>query len=239
MIISIIITVLMILLAIPVILALMILFIPFFYASNGSYYDEEGGLTARIYWLFGLVRLNFSLMSHWMHGFEIRLFGFIHKDLNAEGKKNNKLVKEKDHHNKDRKDSQKGKKGGFSLNMLPEIFKSAGKLLGRYKPKVLAIDATIGFEDAYYTGIMCAVLSTLSPLLASYREIRIRPDFKDEIVEGCYEIQGRITVFHIVYEVLRVYFSKPFREQRRLRKKHRVINADKGVRINNNQVEVM
>ncbi|GEM_PF-499004 len=238
MIFSVFVTILLSLIVILVVLVLMILFIPFAYASRGSYYDEEGDLEARVDWLFGLVRLKYSLMSHQIHALEIRLFGFIRKGLNPEGKKDKKTGDEKAHHKKI-KDVEEEKKGGFSLHMLPEILKSTQKLIGKYKPKVFAIDATIGFEDAYHTGLLCAGLSSLTPLLESYRDIRVQPDFVNEVIEGCYELQGRITVFYIIYEALRLYFSKPFREQRRYRKTHRVINADKGVRLNNNQVEVM
>lgn len=189
------------------VLALMLLFIPFIYLSYGSANNANGGATAELKWLFSAVGMKLAFRTGLPFIYELRI-GFLHfrpnfhrgKEKVGEGS----IDKEK-----------KREKGRFTKEKLMIVLKSIKRILKRYKPRRLMIDAIIGFDDAYYTGLMCAGLSSLSPLISSAgSEVRIIPEFNEAVFEGCYKTEGRVVVFFIAWEGLRIFFSKPFRINR-------------------------
>ena len=200
--------ILLILLYSVIALALMVLFIPFSYASYGSYYEGDGRVTVKLDWIFRAIGLRFSYQFDEGQEFELRV-GFLHKKLNFLTKPSNKVKELEDISNK--KDKKK-KSSRFTKEKLVVILKSLKKILMRYKPRRLIIDALIGFEDSYYTGLMCAGLSAISPLVnRTGNDVRVIPQFNDTVYEGRYETEGRVVVFFLAWEALKIYFSKAFR----------------------------
>ena len=188
------------------ILAVMLLFIPFSYLSYGSLDNDQGDATAEFKWLFNAIDMRMLFRLGKAFECDLRI-GFLHfrPDFHrwkAKPKKEASLVEKK----------KRKRKGRFTKDKLIIVLKSLKRILMRYKPRKLMIDATIGFDDAYYTGLMCAGLSSISPLVnLTGSEVRIVPEYNDALFEGCYEAEGRVVVFFLAWEALKIYFSKPFR----------------------------
>lgn len=195
-------------------LVLMLLFIPVTYYSKGDIQEGAGGAVASVGWLFGAVGVRYRIDTALKQHFEIRLFNLIGFRMKSPSRKLAEAGDDDEDPLK-KKQEDKKKKGKFTLEKLKTVLKSVERILKRYKPRKLYINATIGFDDAYYTGLMCAGLSALSPVVSSFgKDIRVSPDFNDEIFSGRYYLHGRAVIFFLVWEALRVFFSKSFRKSK-------------------------
>ena len=89
------------------------------------------------------------------------------------------------------------------------------RALGRVMPQRVRLDARIGFDDPADTGTLCAVLG---PLQALFRgdpvryDIRIVPVFEEAALLGSLDMKGRIHLWFIVWEGLKLAISRPFRQ---------------------------
>ena len=63
-----------------------------------------------------------------------------------------------------------------------KVKKEAGKLLKRWKPKVIKGEVQFGFEDPYHTGQALAGLSMIYPFIGDH--LLVEPDFERRILKG-------------------------------------------------------
>ncbi|MCX7774466.1 MAG: DUF2953 domain-containing protein [Clostridia bacterium] len=191
-------------------LILVLLFVPIDYESQGFLYEEDMGVTASVGWLFGGLEVRFSKGRGTPQSFEMRILGCLKKNLNTMPT----VRSEKKKNDQEKKKSKKAKKtkAPFTKEKLMAILKSVKRILKAYKPRYFSLDTTVGFDDAYHTGLLCAGIETLKPVLDKLGEVRIKPVFDDEIFEGRYDVAGRMMLGIIALEGLRIIFSKPFRK---------------------------
>ncbi len=89
------------------------------------------------------------------------------------------------------------------------------RAVARVMPERILLDVRIGFDDPGDTGTLCAVLG---PLHALFRgdpvryDIRIVPVFEGATLLGALDIKGRIHLWFIVWEALKLAISRPFRQ---------------------------
>ena len=83
------------------------------------------------------------------------------------------------------------------------------KVLKSIRPRKLKVDAIIGTGSPDTTGYLMAIAGMLYPYFGS--SVNIVPDFEKTIFEGQIFIKGRITVFVIVLQALKLLLDKELR----------------------------
>lgn len=205
--------VLLCLMALLLLLLLLVIFVPFKYHSEGMYLDGQGSVVAMIWWLFGAVGIRYHMDNSFKHKFEIRLFWIIPLRIKTSSKKEEKKSEDK----KEKSDKKKKKsKNRLRLESIKVITKSAKRIIRSFMPKRFRLNAVIGFDDAYHTGIMCVFIPVLEILNASDNSsIDIIPIFGEEKYEGSYEIEGKVVVLIVLIEVVKVFMSGAFKKRKR------------------------
>ena len=77
-----------------------------------------------------------------------------------------------------------------------KVKKEAGKLLKRWKPKVIKGEVQFGFEDPYHTGQALAGLSMIYPLIGGH--LLVEPDFERRILKGKVRVRGGFRMMPLV-----------------------------------------
>ena len=77
-----------------------------------------------------------------------------------------------------------------------KVKKEAGKLLKRWKPKVIKGEVQFGFEDPYHTGQALAGLSMIYPFIGDY--LLVEPDFERRILKGKVRVRGGFRMMPLV-----------------------------------------
>ncbi len=79
------------------------------------------------------------------------------------------------------------------------------KVLKSIRPKVLRADLTVGTGEPDTTGYVLAVAGVLYPLMGDH--VNITPDFEEKILEGNVFVKGKVTIFTLLYQGVRIYFD--------------------------------
>lgn len=95
--------------------------------------------------------------------------------------------------------------------------KQLGRLLKHLKPLKFQTYMHIGLSDPATLGQILSVHGMLYPLIG--KNVRIVPDFENEVLEGNIFIKGRITVFVLLRTAWILYFDKNIKYLIRLLKK--------------------
>ena len=202
-----------ILLIVGILLAAIIL-LPYHYQISGKKYAElEIDGTGSISWLFGGIKLIFSLSSTQNKELSIVVMG-ITKKLDIQEKEQKKSGQADSKHPKDTKSAKSKKKSNFGTYFKKDIIEKAFslvlKILKHCSPQTLSIHARIGFYDPIYTGFVCALNSQLCVWINKY-DISIQPVFDEEVIEGRFSIGGRIWLPYLILVVIGFLLSKPIR----------------------------
>ena len=93
-------------------------------------------------------------------------------------------------------------------NAVSVIFRRLRKILDKSLPKKITGDLTIGFEDPYYTGKALSGMAIFYPL---FKDMDITPVFDKEELHGNAIFEGKITLFHVLWNLAFIWFNKDFR----------------------------
>ncbi len=80
------------------------------------------------------------------------------------------------------------------------------KILKSIRPREFAVNGRFGFATPDTTGKVYGIYATVVPMLNDH--ILLEPDFEQQIIEGKASLKGRITLFVIVVNALRIVFDK-------------------------------
>ncbi|MBQ7776501.1 MAG: hypothetical protein IJ379_11340 [Lachnospiraceae bacterium] len=80
------------------------------------------------------------------------------------------------------------------------------KILKSIRPKVFELQGEFGFDTPDTTGKVYGGYCAVSPLLGEH--VQLTPNFEEQILRGRLHLKGKITIFVIVVNVLRVLFDK-------------------------------
>lgn len=191
------------LISVFLLILLTVIFIPFRYRSEGSYFDNSGRAFAVVKWISGAFAFRYDVEKTSGHRFEMILFWIIPVRIKASFKKEKKKPEKK----KSEKEKKRAKRT-LTKKGIKMIIKGINRIVRSYMPKTFKLKAFIGFEDTYHTGIMCAILPALDILNNSDScFITVVPVFDEESYEGSYEIDGKVVVLIILIEALKVFIS--------------------------------
>lgn len=84
------------------------------------------------------------------------------------------------------------------------------KLLKHIRPRKLAINGEVGFEDPSLTGKIIAITSMLKPFLG--RHVNIVGNFEEPVISIDGKIKGHITVLKVLWTGAVLYFNKNIRK---------------------------
>ena len=189
-----------------------IIFVPYGYHVSGEYF-EEAQLQGSLSWLFGGVKVGFY--KRFASNMEIRLtlFGLnkkIKNKLESTGTKSPKKTEP----SKRRKPVGSKKPSSFGQyvkkDIIQKVISAILKLVKHCRPKILSIQARIGFNDPMYTGLLHAFNSQFYLLLSKY-DIDIQPVFDEEIVEGRFSIGGRVWLPYLILVMIGFLITQPIR----------------------------
>lgn len=93
--------------------------------------------------------------------------------------------------------------------LLSKVFESLLKILKSIRPRKLVVNATIGFDTPDTTGKMYGAYWVAKPILGE--GVDITPDFENKILEGDFYLKGKITVFVLAINGLRILLNKNFK----------------------------
>lgn len=91
-----------------------------------------------------------------------------------------------------------------------KVKKEAGKLLKRWKPKVIKGDIHFGFEDPYHTGQALAGLSMIYPFIGDH--LSVEPDFERRILKGKVRVRGGFRMMPLVCFLWNLVWCKEIRK---------------------------
>jgi hypothetical protein len=193
-------------------LVLLVLFVPFQYDFRGHRCEEDTAATGAVHWLYRLVSL---VAAHDMvQGFQLRLMLFEHWGLKSFGRSGAVKARKKTD-----KEKQPPKKDGHKFVLTREkallIANATIRVLKRISPRWFQLEARIGFDDPADTGSLCAVLATLQAFVHTNPDrykVHVLPVFEEAEASGHMELQGRLMLWFIVWEGLKLAISKPFRQ---------------------------
>ncbi len=93
--------------------------------------------------------------------------------------------------------------------LLSKVFESLLKILKSIRPRKLVVNATVGFDNPDTTGKMYGAYWVAKPILGEH--VEITPDFENKTLEGDFYLKGKITVFVLVINGLRILLNKNFK----------------------------
>ncbi|AUG58179.1 MAG TPA: DUF2953 domain-containing protein [Ruminiclostridium sp.] len=205
-------TVLGYILLILLVILLLLLIVPVKYSFTGEKY-ESAFIKGKVSLLLGFVKLYYYNDFEKKNIAKITLLGF---PVNISYKKKRK---------KKRRPKKDKSYNYLNKRFLKSSLKTIGKVILHIKPSKLEISGKIGFDDPYYTGLICAFRNIFYPKFKNAK-INIDTVFEDEIFEGSFLIQGRVILFYVVYMVLRLYFLAPDKIKHKKMKFKEVANYD-------------
>lgn len=98
----------------------------------------------------------------------------------------------------------------LNIDFIVHCLKYINKIWTSIKPKQLTLYAIYGFEDPYYTGLVCSFTNALSPILKEY-DVNLSPSFGESILSGELKIKGRITIIVLIYVIVRFMVTNPIK----------------------------
>lgn len=90
--------------------------------------------------------------------------------------------------------------------LLHKVFESLLKILKSIRPRKLVINANVGFDTPDTTGKMYGAYWVMKPVLGEH--VDITPDFENKTLEGDFFVKGKITVFVIAINGLKILLNK-------------------------------
>lgn len=90
--------------------------------------------------------------------------------------------------------------------LLHKVFESLLKILKSIRPRKLVINANVGFDTPDTTGKMYGAYWVMKPVLGEH--VDITPDFENKTLEGDFFVKGKITVFVIAINCLKILLNK-------------------------------
>lgn len=93
--------------------------------------------------------------------------------------------------------------------LLSKVFESLLKILKSIRPRKLVVNATVGFDTPDTTGKMYGVYWVAKPIFGEH--VDITPDFEQKILEGDFYLKGKITIFVLAINGLKILFNKNFK----------------------------
>ena len=80
------------------------------------------------------------------------------------------------------------------------------KILKSIRPRKIRMKGTVGFASPDTTGYLYGGYCMISSFLG--KNVILTPDFEREVIDVSGSVKGRITVFTLVWNALRIYFDK-------------------------------
>lgn len=184
-----------------------VLFIPLKYSISGEKGDCSQ-LHIEASWFFKLVKTTAFFKSGLAPETEFILAG-CGIDVSGNGKKEKKPPREKEKKTGKRK-KKIHPKHVLSKGMLKSISDLLRDFLRWLKPKKFILSGTVGFEDPYYTGIICGLLHVFEEPLRNNR-IDVISIFDREVIEVSFEMEGKLTIAVLLLICMKFVLSKPVR----------------------------
>ncbi|TYQ16425.1 UNVERIFIED_CONTAM: Protein of unknown function (DUF2953) [Acetivibrio alkalicellulosi] len=178
---------------------ILLLVIPTKYSFKGQKY-ERSFIRAKVSVLFGMLGFSYYNDFEKKNLIRILILGLpinIPKGKEKDKKKKDKNIKDKDN-----------SRDYLNVAFIKSALKSVKRIILHIKPKRFEIEGRIGFEDPFYTGVMCAFQNILVSQLKDAK-INVTAEFEDEIYEGKGLIQGRVVLLYVAYIALKLYRSRP------------------------------
>lgn len=94
-------------------------------------------------------------------------------------------------------------------DLLSKVFESILKILKSIRPRKLVVNATVGFDNPDTTGKMYGAYWVAKPILGEH--VEITPDFENKIIEGDFNLKGKITIFVLAINGLKILLNKNFK----------------------------
>ncbi len=93
--------------------------------------------------------------------------------------------------------------------LLTKALEALLKILKSIRPRKLIVNAEVGFETPDTTGKMYGVYWMLKPILGEH--VEIAPNFEEKIIKGDFYVKGKITLFVIAINGLKILLNKNFK----------------------------
>lgn len=90
--------------------------------------------------------------------------------------------------------------------LLKRVWERLCKVLKSIRPRKLKAELLVGTGAPDTTGYLCALYGMLSPTLGKH--VEFTADFEEKVLEGRFFAKGRITIFTILVQALKVFFDK-------------------------------
>ena len=216
--------------AVPLVLFMLLLFcFPIRYKVLAKI-DENKDINAKVSYLFGLVRLKYSLKngkddaSIWV--LFLRFGNKTTQKINfAQNDKNNDIFPFKQKNvEKEAVDKETDSKKlltnlkdiltfGEIKTIIKDSFKTIKKLLVAIRPKFIDIEGEFGRLDPAETAIMYGGYEAVSNVLGIRRNVRLLPVFNndEEVLRLRVDVRGRVNIYMLLIPVVRLLLSKPIR----------------------------
>lgn len=191
---------------------LLVVLIPLKYKIR-AYKDDKIGCRGEISWLWPMLKIDFDLGTTGSKAMTIRVLAFkksidIHKV--EEARKKDK--KEKSKLEKDFKRESPISIRDISKDLIEEIIYMIRDVFRNLKPDKFVIEGIYGFDDPYHTGLVIAVTSSVYPLIKDCSSIKLNPSYRESILEGRLELEGRLIFIVFIFIILKFMFTKPVRK---------------------------
>lgn len=93
--------------------------------------------------------------------------------------------------------------------LFKRVWERVLKVLKSIRPRKLKANLTLGTGAPDTTGYVCALYGMLSSILGKH--VWFTADFEEKVFEGDFYAKGRITVFTLLVQALKVFFDKQLR----------------------------
>ncbi len=90
--------------------------------------------------------------------------------------------------------------------LFKRVWERLCKVLKSIRPRKLKADLLVGTGSPDSTGYLCALYGMLSPILGKH--VEFTADFEEKVFEGSFFAKGRITIFTILVQALKIVFDK-------------------------------
>ncbi len=90
--------------------------------------------------------------------------------------------------------------------LITDAWESIKKILKSIAPREFKLEGVFGFATPDTTGKAYGMYTVVMPLLGEH--VVLEPDFEKQVIQGNVALKGRITIFVIVVNALRIVFDK-------------------------------
>jgi len=189
-------------------LVFIVIIIPYKYAVDGRKQDETY-IKGWVSWLFGGLKVTFAKNFPGEARVYATILGFKMYIRRGDKDKAKKAAPKK-RRKKAAGTNMIGRLRSFTQGLVRKVLSALGRIIVHISPRILYINAVVGFDDPAYTGWLNAAKEILAAPLAR-RNISIRTVFDEERLEGEFLIRGRIWLVYVILVAASVAVTKPFR----------------------------